>query len=518
MQDGTGNTTYTYDALDRKLGVRIQNSLRTTYSYDAVGRRSKTLAPIAAAGTSTPVTYSYDGAGRRTSVFNSGGNAAFFSYDANDRRVNDRTGSGIVVTTTVYDAADRVIGLSSTVPNDNLTITNYTYRYDNTTNRVGATEVDGSLVTWSYDNTYQLIGEQRTDAGGSTTLTYNTTYTYDAVGNRLVKWDSGALTTSTYDVANQLQTSVSSAGVTTYTFDLTGNQQIVATPSGITTTTWDNENRQTHVTRPAGAANSFSYNADGQRYLAQNSSGKTLFVWDGQALLGLGGVSSGNPTSVNYLVMQEPETFGGLISVISTFTGTPVYYIFDALGSMVNQWQGSGLSGTAAYKAFGEILKSSGATYSDIGSPFLWNAKYGYWYDADLGSYHAGEREMLALIGRWTKKDPTGLGPDINPFRVVGNNVVVLNDPAGLFVDSLTCACPRGASSVGFFLVIPLGSRCTPAAVAVNKPIARQQCCNSPATCWGLSGILVGNCAKGKFSVLSWVDDCLVFPDLSPIG
>ena len=179
----------------------------------------------------------------------------------------------------------------------------------------------------------------------------------------------------------------------------------------------------------------------------ENSSGTTLFVWDGQALLGLGGSSSGAPTGVNYLLLQEPETFGGLISVTSTATGTPIYYIYDALGSMIAEWETGGIEGKAVYKAFGEILESSGAVLLHIGSPFLWNARSGYYYDTDLGSYHAGEREMLALIGRWTKPDPLGLGPDINPFRVVGNNVVILSDPTGLRAwDCITCGACAGVA------------------------------------------------------------------------
>ena len=186
------------------------------------------------------------------------------------------------------------IGLASTVPGDSVTITNYTYRYDNADqphrrhrSRRLARHLDATTAP------INLSASSGPTPAARRRLTYNTTYTYDPVGNRLVKWDSGALTTSTYDVANQLQTSVASTGVTTYTFDLTGNQQIVSAPTGITTTTWDNENRQTHVTRPAGTANSCNYNADGQRFLRKNSSGTTLFVWDVQALLGLGGSSSG---------------------------------------------------------------------------------------------------------------------------------------------------------------------------------------------------------------------------------
>ena len=41
-------------------------------------------------------------------------------------------------------------------------------------------------MTWTYDNTYQLKNEQRSGSNS-----YNITYTYDPVGNRLVLINGG---------------------------------------------------------------------------------------------------------------------------------------------------------------------------------------------------------------------------------------------------------------------------------------------------------------------------------------
>jgi RHS repeat-associated protein len=137
---------------------------------------------------------------------------------------------------------------------------------------------------------------------------------------------------------------------------------------------------------------------------------------------------------------------------MSTSVGMPVYYIYDALGSMVFEWQGTSLEGSAVYKAFGEVLESSGAVYNHIGSPFLWNARDGYWYDADLGMNYARRREYQPVIGRWMSVDPLGLRPDPNnPFRYVFNRTVGMNDPGGFGLGGVVYSpkgCPKGTHMV----------------------------------------------------------------------
>jgi RHS repeat-associated protein len=373
-------------------------------------------------------TYQYDGQDRLTNLTDWQGKTAAFSYDAADRRINEAAGG--LVTTTVYDAANRVTDLTTTVPTSSVTLTNYSYRYDNLNNRLGVTEVDGTLVTWTYDSTYQLTGEMRTDAGGSSTLTYNTTYTYDPVGNRLVKWDSGALTTSTYDAANQLQTAIAPSGVTTYTYDMAGNLQLESGPAGITTTTWDDENRQVLVAPPTGVPATMSYNADGQRFriVVGPSSPQTHYMlWDGQAYLGFGNPS--NPLVTIYT--QEPTTYGGLLFQASTSLPTPIYHVFDALGSTVFTWHQGAIGSTLVYKAFGEFL--NGDPGASSGSPFFWVGRQGYYYDASTVTYQVRRRPYLSVIGKWSSEDPIGFAEgQANLTVYVRNSPTTFTDPSGL--------------------------------------------------------------------------------------
>jgi YD repeat-containing protein len=141
-------------------------------------------------------------------------------YDGADRRTVERLANGTRASFT-YDAADRLTRLSNYKTGSTL-LSDFQYSLDNADNRTRVIEASGDRVTWTYDDAYQLKSERRSGANA-----YFTTFTYDAVGNRLRQNATGSLTTYAYDAANQLQTSKVVAGTTTYTFDSNGNQQIV---------------------------------------------------------------------------------------------------------------------------------------------------------------------------------------------------------------------------------------------------------------------------------------------------
>ena len=151
-------------------------------------------------------------------------------------------------------------------------IAGYAYDYDAVGNRTGVAESGGDRVTWTYDATNRLTREERSGASG-----YDTTYTYDGVGNRLAKNEDGALTTYSYDLANQLTTSEDGNGVSTYTYDQAGNLNVVEQPTGArTTTTWDDQNRQTGVVLPDGGVTTSTYRFDGLRVSKEDSQGS---IW-----------------------------------------------------------------------------------------------------------------------------------------------------------------------------------------------------------------------------------------------
>ncbi|HKI17167.1 MAG TPA: hypothetical protein VKA15_04780 [Isosphaeraceae bacterium] len=202
-------------------------------------------------------------------------------------------------------------------------MSSFNYTYNSVGNRMQVVEATGDVVSWSYDPTYQLANEQRSGANS-----YNITYSYDGVGNRLALVNGGAATTSTYNAANQLATRLSSAGTTTYTFDRDGNLLTSLAPgSQWTTNTWDGENRLTQVALPSGIVDSFTYNGDGQRVQKQDSAGTTDHVWDGRNIL----LETSASNIIQVVYTAEPVVYGNLVS--QSRSGTDSFYLFDALGS-----------------------------------------------------------------------------------------------------------------------------------------------------------------------------------------
>lgn len=162
-------------------------------------------------------------------------------------------------TSFTFDAGDRLLSKYD-LKVDNSVKSGVDYQYDPAGNRTQMRDAAGERTTWTYDDSYQLTREQRTSS--LVTQSFDTTFTYDPTGNRVLRSYFGALTTSTYDAADQLQTAVDAEGTTTFTFDATGNQLIDKAPGGITTRTWNYENQRIAVVLPNGTRVTMAYNAD----------------------------------------------------------------------------------------------------------------------------------------------------------------------------------------------------------------------------------------------------------------
>ena len=254
--DGEGNTTaYTYDVQGRVTSVTepsgkgVKGSV-TTYKYDqfdtkngnsmdivtdALGRTSvitknslmQTLevtdkgdGNIAAIGTK----YSYDGKGRVAQEKDSLGGTRTYDYDGKDRvtAVHYKNPSGTEEQRTcyTYDKADQVrimldYRMNGATPD--MVKEAYTYEYDKNSRLVRETlqnlypekeeERQDEIRTYTYDTSNRLVRtkvENRRNAAAS----YETSYTYDAVGNRLTETTSTnnqtETTKYTYNSLNQL--------------------------------------------------------------------------------------------------------------------------------------------------------------------------------------------------------------------------------------------------------------------------------------------------------------------------
>ncbi len=267
-----------------------------------------------------------------------------------------------------------------------------------------------------------LTAEHRTG-----TVPYRNTFTYDSVGNRLVKNENGARTTYSYDAANQLETSIDTSGTTTYTFDDAGNQQLVQAPSGDrTTTTWDYENKTTLVELPTGIRNTMVYEPDGLRVKLEESTGTKKFIWDDQNYL----AEADENDEINVVYTNEPNYYGNLVSQYrkSGAVWSPSYYHYEALGSTRELTDNTeAITDTYLYDAWGNVINSSGSTKN----PFQFTGSVGYYFDFDTGNLYIRARIYSPVAGRWMALDPFGFEGGFNLFLYVSNSPQSYIDPSG---------------------------------------------------------------------------------------
>jgi RHS repeat-associated protein len=108
-------------------------------------------------------------------------------------------------------------------------------------------------------------------------------------------------------------------------------------------------------------------------------------------------------------------------------SGVPQWFLTDNINSIRQVISTSGTSLDAiTYDPYGNIVNQTNAA----NAPRLLFT--GGAYDSLTGTYLDGAREDKPSNGRWLSEDPSGLGPDTNPYRDVGNDPANAIDPSGL--------------------------------------------------------------------------------------
>jgi RHS repeat-associated protein len=410
MEDGAGVTTYSYNPLNALEAATYPGGKTVTYAYDAVGNRGQMANPDGGL-----TTYSYDAKNQLQWLANPQNERTSFVYDGLGRPITQQNANGAWVSYT-YDDADRLTRLAN-LKSDNTTLSSFAYSLDNIGNRIGVTEANGDVITWSYDNAYQLTREQRSGAN-----TYDITYSYDAVGNRLIKIEGGQTTTYTYDAANQVQTEETPAQITTFAFDANGNTLVENAGGQRTTYTWDLENMCTGIALPNGTLNTFAYDADLVRRQAEDSQGLVKFIHDGENVLLE--TDSGGTTQAAYTL--EPQAYGNLIS--QRRSGATAWHLFDALGSterLTNNAETTLV--TYLHKAFGITTVLTGSSPNRC----TWLGRLGYRWEPDSQQYDVRRRRLNPNRGAWLSVDSQHDGG--NFYTYVLNSPLASIDPAGLW-------------------------------------------------------------------------------------
>jgi RHS repeat-associated protein len=352
-----------------------------------------------------------------------------YVYDQNGNLVRTEMPNG-TMETRQYDVLNRLVYLENSGPNG--VINSFRYTLDATGNRTGVVEQDGRRVEYSYDDLYRLT-QETIFAPGATTASRTISYTYDVVGNRLVRNDSAeGVTTYTYDNNDRLLTEITNGVATQYSYDNNGNTTGKTTNGTTIAYNWNVENRLISAdTNGDGTVDVVNqYNSDGIRVSQTVNGQETRFLID---------------EVQPYAQVVEEYTPGGIIKVSYAYgndlisqnrEGDTSFYHVDGLGSTRALTDEIGLiSDIYIYDAFGDNIQVIGSSNNN----YLFTGEQ---HDPFLNLGYLRDRYINLSAGRFSSRD-TFSGFRQNPLSMhryiyANLNPVNLGDPSGFAAISLS--------------------------------------------------------------------------------
>jgi RHS repeat-associated protein len=402
MQDAGGITNYTYDNRDRLLAKATpQGTLN--YTYDAAG--NLTLITSGNAG-GAQMSYTYDARNRLASVTDRQGTTTY-GYDQAGNLAGFLYPNG-VQTTYTYNALNRLISVAGTRGG---ILAGYSYTLGPAGNRTSVTEESGRKADYTYDALYRLNGEMVSgDPAGKNGAVG---YTYDAVGNRLVR------TSTLPGVPAQSFAYDANDRITSESYDANGNTLV----SGTHSYSWDFENKLTSV--DFGNV-MFVYDGDGNRVSRTSGGVTTQFLVDDRNPTGYAQVLE----EISGGTVKKTYTYG--LRLINQQQGSGVsYYGFDGHGSVRYLTDAAGtVTDTYDYDAFGNLVRQTGATKN----VYLYAGEQ---VDTSLDLVYLRARFFTPETGRFIVTDYfTGHLPDplsLHDYVYANNDPTNQYDPLGLF-------------------------------------------------------------------------------------
>ena len=440
--DGTGTTTFSYDAFNRERTKTLPSSTLISTAYDGVGNLTSLND-----GTGT-TTYTYNAANLMDTLTAPGGAVSHYGYD----KTNHRTcllypkGTGMVLS---YDAAGRELtNIGGTISGSTCSastsvsgtpMTSYSYNYGSSTASKDVLQTATIHVAGNYGvsatNTYSYDSQNRLIKVVNPNQTW--TVGYDANGNITSKTYAGASTFNasyTYNMSNELTSASATgthAGSASYSYDANGNETSVTNgasgPGPLSLAQTHSYNTSNQDTSGSGTASgssssySFGYSGTDQNERVNNNSNASVYTG-----LGLSTEKTLASTSNEYV-----RCSCGLLNSERTSAGKTYYYLFDGLDSIVGMTDSNGaLVASYDYDAFGSV--GGGSVQSGIVNP--WGYAGGY-TDTTTGLVKFGIRYYDTHIGRWTQATPIGgslqEATKANPYVYADNNPINNVDRSG---------------------------------------------------------------------------------------
>lgn len=283
---------------------------------------------------------------------------------------------------------------------------------------------------------YRVEGE---NSDGTGTLTHETSYTYDALGNRKSETKDGIKYVYGYDDLNELlwvEKEGESEKQKKYTYDEDGNQvsEINAEAGTETTYAYDLEgNMLKSVSRARKNGETVEtvtenqYNGDGTRVSRTVNGETTYFLYANGNLIGSYTMDSSNQEIVSKHTANVFGINGDIILTIRTGTKSYVYNA-DIRGSIMSITDDNGdVVQSCYYSVFGEP-SVEGTFYNEI----LYT---GAVYDSSTGMYYLSTRFYDSESGRFTSRDSVRGSVDnplsLNIYAYCVNNPLKYTDEEG---------------------------------------------------------------------------------------
>lgn len=426
--DATGTRANDYDPSGRLSSITQGDGARVEYGYDAVGRVTSVFVrgPGAASGSMT--TYRYDTVGNLVEISDPVAGITTFEHDA-ARRVTRRGLANGVTTDWGYDDRDRILSVVHR-RGDSSVLASFVYTRGNRGEIFTATREDGSRITYDYDDALRLTLERREAADGS--LISETSYAYDAAGNRTSHTTNGVIRESSYLPGLRLS-QVSAAGIVEETYTWDGDGRIATSTRQGTTWTYGYDSKDALRSVADGLRTvAYGHDAEGRRVSASDGTTMRRFLMAPVLAEGLDTVhlaTDGASTSVFVWAGSQPlaRVDGG---------ASVRYFLTDGLGSVIGLVDSSGqLAARSDYDAFGNVISASGEPVPQHLGGAL--AFHGQWREEATGLYHLRARDYDPVTGRFLSRDQGEadlFAPEsLHPYVFANGNPLMFSDPTGLF-------------------------------------------------------------------------------------
>ncbi|HET6710855.1 RHS repeat-associated core domain-containing protein [Amycolatopsis sp.] len=394
MTDGTGTTTWTYDAFG-EIKSQVQGSGTTVgYGYDDYGNRTSITYP----GQATPVVRTFDDAERLKTVTDWNNNSTTFGYD-NDGAVKTVTYPNGTTVTNGYD--DNDVLTSTTAATGATTLLSMTFGRD-PMGQLSARTAGSTSQSFGYSPREQLSADGVTgyadDAADNPVTVGSATQAFDAAGQLCWSLPSGTVSSPSCGMAP--------TGATAYTFDKLGERKT----DGTHTYGYDQAGRLSSFTGATSVT--YTYNGDNLRSSKTSGGSVTSFVWDADSTPNLlsDGVNS---------YLYGPSG----LPVEQLGSGGSFWFVHDQNGSTTALLGGGGtVAGTYSYSAYGRPAAAGSAR-----TPLQYTGQY---VDSESGLVYLRARYYDPVTAVFLTVDPL-VDTTRTPYTYAGGNPLNYADPTG---------------------------------------------------------------------------------------